>query len=133
MLITYHAETLTPLCLHSIYPEGYETVLEEQGAPFVKVDEGQLDIWEVEILPGGVFRRRQPLAPEYAASMTVGAESRIEGLPAGLDVSINGNHVGVTDGAAIEFTPEHIGAYWFKFSGSGWVTKEIKIEAVGGN
>lgn len=67
-------------------------------------------------------------APER---VRVGDEMVVEGVPEGVAVTVDGVQQGVMDATGrLEITAEVAGFYRLMFSGPGWISKEVKIEAV---
>lgn len=114
-------------------PENYRQFLEENPDPnedWLETDEN-LAFEEIEVLSDKTVRRRAPLMLEVPSSVTVGTEFVIGGIPAGLSIHVNNELLGTMDeSGSLEFTAETGGFYHFRFEGSGYITKELTVEAV---
>ncbi len=134
MHVLYHSETLAVECVmydcHEVTARHNRTLPNHVEHP-EKIPHREIEIVMLDGRP--TVRRRAPMPIEAPALMTVGIEALISGVPEGVRIAVDGGDRGVMDASGrIEFTAEVAGFYKFAFSGSGWIGREIEIEAVAG-
>jgi hypothetical protein len=131
MFVFYEPETLKILHLVTLAPPDYADFLRTSNEENWFEADFDGDISEMEIMSDMTLRKRQHMSVIYSQPFKVGVESVISNIPNGVTVYINNIGQGVMDQSeSLEFTPETGGIYTFRFEGSGFVTKEISIEAV---
>ena len=132
MIVEYDAQ-LRPFHAIGHYPKGTGEWMQSQGMTFIEIDE-TMGLDEVELFRENgevVCRRRQHLSIDALATMRVGVETIITGIPKGLQIAINGVIQGEMDESGeLALTPQRAGFYTITFSGSAWVTKEVRLEAL---
>lgn len=132
MLVQFHPDTLEPF--HLCYSCDDQTRAHYLALGNTVEHPDDMAHREVEIvLVDGkhAVRRRQPLTLIHSDFVRVGEEFTISGIPEGVAIFVNGSHMGMMDATQVlEFTAHIGGFYTFRFEGSGWITQEIKIEAL---
>lgn len=133
MIVFYNRDTLEIAHVISQAADQYVEYLQSPdypGDPFIISSSGPTNIDELEVLPGPVLAVRQPMALDAPTHCTVDVECVISGIPEGATISVNGEERGTMDGSGVlEFTAETPGPYRFYFACSGYIRKEITVEA----
>ena len=132
MIVFYHSTSLAPVHIVTIYAEDYLKFIEStpQQWPHFVIPNAQLRPEEIEILPGPTWRRRQPMPVVAPMQINVGANFVISGVPSGAEIYLNGASCGTADGSEIDMELGVAGFYRLRFECSGYITKEITIEAI---
>lgn len=134
MFIFFHPETRVVHHIVTLHPANYGDWLTENPPPgeiWVETPENY-SFDEIEILEDHSVRRRQPMTLTHPETAQVGVEFIVAGVPENARVIVNGAEIGVMDESeTLEFTAGTGGVYRFRFEGSGYITKEIVIEALG--
>jgi len=116
----------------TIAPEGYAEFLKEnplENEAWIEIEE-EIPFLEIEVMKDLTVRRRVPMPLEYPTVVKVGEEFLIKNVPTGITISVNDAEMGVMDDSdVLEFTAGTGGFYRFKFEGTGYIPKEITIEA----
>lgn len=131
MFIFYNPETLRVDHVVTYAPPDYSKFLSRMGDQHWVETNEEFKMEEIEILPDRTLRRRVPMSLEAPSSLRVGVSSMITGVPEGAKVFVNGTLQGVMDSSEVlDFTLETGGQYHFRFECSGYITKEITLEAI---
>jgi hypothetical protein len=134
MFVFFDRETRKVINVVHLAPINYEEHLEANRDPlydWVKCEEA-MSFEEIEVLEDKTIRRRKSMSLKYPDQPPkIGVEFPIEGIPVGVNVFVNDRLFGPMDEAQmLDFTPQTGGVYKFRFEGSGYLPKEISIEAV---
>ena len=136
MLVVFDPNNHVILHVVTMHMPDLPETFRAQGQSFVDHPE-TIPHHEIEVIRDAsgapVVRRRQPMSIEGPSAVAVSAEAVFEGIPEGVAVTIEGEAAGVMDsGGRLEFTPEVAGLYRICFAGSGWLPREISLEAFEG-
>lgn len=134
MFIFFEPSTRRVTNVVTYAPENYRQFLEANPSPDEDWVETQDDyrFEEIEVNADKTVSRRQPMLIDGPSSVTTGAAFLINDVPEGVSILVNGELMGtMDDSGALEFTAETGGLYHFRFEGSGYITKELTVEAVG--
>ena len=134
MIIIYDPDTLTPWQIVHHADREYLAWLESNSGHSYVMTEERMTPEEIEVIrtPEGVaLRRRVPLPEISCETLRVGQERTLSGIPEGVSVFVNGAAPVVMDASGtLEITASTAGFYVFRFEGSGWITREISLEAL---
>ena len=145
MIVVYDPKTLIPYHFVTFHMSDYSDHLETRGETYLMTEEivapqdlsvagdpqtGRPRLYRRDGETRIAVETLAPLPIVAPEALQVGAEAAFTAVPEGVSIAVNGAPQGAMDASCrLEFTPASPGRYRFRFSGPGWITKEVALEA----